>query len=160
MEVISMPWTILTTPISSITTAFPREDRVYFLGNSTDRTPKETSKETISVRFGEPKCGQFFFRWRQSNTNLIQKVLVLMSWWRTKCLLTMRMVATVIQVPENHSHRARRRSSQNIHNNWTPEQGGILEGSSSQPCPTRGSRQRATRVRVSSMCSQRTSSKT
>ena len=43
---------------------------------------------------------------------------------------------------------------------WTPEQGGVFESSSAQSCPTGGSSLCATRVRVSSMCSQRASSKT
>ena len=49
MGSITMSWTILTSPISSITTlgfggdavALPREDRVYLKGNLTGQTPKK-----------------------------------------------------------------------------------------------------------------------
>ena len=56
---------------------------------------------------------------------------------------------------------SQKKVSQNIHDNCGhPSKEDFLRGSSSQSCPTRGSRLRATRVRVSSMGSQRASSKT
>ena len=64
---------------------------------------------------------------------------------------------TSVQKPLTSSWK---KVSQNIHDNCGHPSKEEFLGSPSQSGPTRGSRPRATRVRVSSMCSQRASSKT
>ena len=131
--------------------ALPREDRVCLLGNLTGRTPKSNS--TITRTWQAP------FLSIQNNTSLSQKKLVLMKWNQTRWQLTTRTAATMLQLLKNHYSKPEEGGSRHPAPLWTPERGGVLAGSPSQPRPARGSRLRAAGVRVSSMRRQRTSSR-
>ena len=139
--------------------ALPREDRMYLLGNLTGQTPKRR-------------------RVTQSRSDL--KVLNATCSFPTEteqheldpdCNGTDEMMTdetplhnengddgeTIVQKPLTSSQK---KVIQNIHNNCGHPSKEEFLSPSSQSCPTGGSSLCATRVRVSSMCSQRASSQT
>ena len=134
--------------------ALPREDRVYLLGNLTDWTPKKRLKKPSRSGLVNPNVTNSFpveteqHELDPKGTGADELVSDEMSLDDENGCDS----ETSARKPWTSSQK---KVVQNIHNCGHPSKTEF----SSQPCPTRGFRQRATRVRVSSMCSQRTSSK-
>ena len=139
--------------------ALPRQDRVHLLGNLTGQTPKKrrVTQSRSDLKDLNVACS-FPVETEQHELDPDGD--------GADEMVTDEMPLddenggdseTSVRKPLTSSQK---KVSQNIHNNCAYPSGGILQGSSSQSCPTRGSRLRATRVRVSSMCSHRASSKT
>ena len=144
MEVISMSWTILTSSISSITTRGLKGTRLLShkkiectCWESHRPDAKETPSDTIAVG--------------PENLNVACSFLVETEQHELDPDGTRADEMVTDEVPLDDENGG---DSETVVRKplTSSQQGGILEGSSPQPCPTR--------VRVSSMCSQRACSKT